>query len=131
MDRPCFLVIDREHSSSISTRKLVIETAKFNVVTAYSGREAVGMLKRFPNVDGIVLDTAISDIPCNELCARLREINPKLPLIVIETPGGEPCPTATHHLDTFDPARLLALLESLNPEAAAEIDARDFELGSA
>lgn len=27
MVRPCFLVIDREYSGSISTRKLVIETA--------------------------------------------------------------------------------------------------------
>jgi hypothetical protein len=39
MIRPCFLVVDQEHSGSISTRKLVIETAKFNVLTAYSGAE--------------------------------------------------------------------------------------------
>lgn len=37
MIRPCFLVIDREFPGSISTRKLVLETAKFNVLTAYSG----------------------------------------------------------------------------------------------
>jgi hypothetical protein len=34
MDRPCFLVVDREYPGSISTRKLVIETGKFNVITA-------------------------------------------------------------------------------------------------
>ena len=48
MVRPCFLVIDREYASSISTRKLVIETAKLNVITAYSGAEAIETLKRFP-----------------------------------------------------------------------------------
>ncbi len=49
MVRPCFLVIDREFPGSISTRKLVIETAKFNVVTAYTAQtEAVRGLKRTP-----------------------------------------------------------------------------------
>jgi hypothetical protein len=48
MIRPCFLVIDQEHSNSISTRKLVIETARFNVLTAYSGAEAIQTLKNFP-----------------------------------------------------------------------------------
>ena len=48
--RPCFLVIDHEFPDSISTRKLVLETAKYNVITAYSGNEAVETLKLFPNV---------------------------------------------------------------------------------
>ena len=41
MIRPCYLVVDREFSANISTRKLIIETAKFNVITAYSGVEAL------------------------------------------------------------------------------------------
>ena len=42
MLRPCYLVIDRETSNGISTRRLVIETeAKFNVITAYSSHEAI------------------------------------------------------------------------------------------
>ena len=36
MIRPCFLIVDQEYAGSISTRKLVIETAKLNVLTAYS-----------------------------------------------------------------------------------------------
>ena len=39
--RPCFIVVDPEHSDSISTRKLVIESAKLNVITAYSAAEAL------------------------------------------------------------------------------------------
>ena len=39
MIRPCYLVVDREFASSISTRKLFIEAAKLNVITAYSGVE--------------------------------------------------------------------------------------------
>lgn len=63
MTRPCFLVVDREHSGSISTRKLVIETAKFNVITAYSSDEAIDTLRRFPAVSGIVLDAGMKDMP--------------------------------------------------------------------
>jgi len=39
--RPCFLVVDREFSENISSRKLIIEMAKFNAITAYSGVEAI------------------------------------------------------------------------------------------
>ena len=52
MIRPCFLVVDREFPGSVSTRKLVIETAKFNVLTAYSGREALEMHAREHEVRG-------------------------------------------------------------------------------
>jgi len=52
--RPCFLVIDREFPGSISTRKLVLETAKFNVITSYSAQEAVETLKKFPALQGVV-----------------------------------------------------------------------------
>ena len=66
MVRPCFLVIDREHPGSISTRKLVIETAKFNVITAYSAAEALETLALFPNITAIVLDASIGDMSCSE-----------------------------------------------------------------
>ena len=67
MTRPCFLVIDREFPGSISTRKLVIETAKFNVITAYSGLEAFDTVQRFPALSGAVVDGGIEDIPCADL----------------------------------------------------------------
>jgi len=52
--RPCFLIIDKQYPGSISTRKLVIETAMLNVLTAYSAQEAVETLYRYPGVDGVV-----------------------------------------------------------------------------
>ena len=67
MLRPCFLVVDREHSGSISTRKLIIETAKFNVITAYSGEEALETISAFPAISGMVMDAGIEDIPCEEV----------------------------------------------------------------
>jgi DNA-binding response OmpR family regulator len=128
MVRPCFLVIDREYSGSISTRKLVIETAKFNVITAYSAQEAVDTLAVFPRINGIVLDAGIRDIPCCDLVARLKEQQPHLPIIVISSPGTHECPQADHMLETFEPGRLLTLLQSLVPAETQAIEKRNEQL---
>lgn len=128
MIRPCFLVIDREFPGSISTRKLVIETAKFNVLTAYSGQEALEVLARFPAVSGIVLDGSLDDIPCDELARKIKLLQPKVPIIVIATPGFTGCPESDYQLESFDPAKLLEILRSLKPEASAEIERRNEEL---
>ena len=128
MTRPCFLVIDREFPGSISTRKLVIETAKFNVITAYSGLEAFDTVQRFPALSGAVVDGGIEDIPCADLVRRIKAILPALPVIVIAAPGFTGCPQADFTLETFEPAKLLELLKSLKPVESAEIEKRNEEL---
>ena len=128
MQRPCFLVVDRETSTGISTRKLILETAKFNVITAYSSQEAIETLRRYPALDGVVTDAGMTDMACDKLLAQLKALRPDIPLIVIRTPSGTSCDLATHTLDTFDPAKLLALLQTIRPEAAREIEKRNEEL---
>jgi CheY-like chemotaxis protein len=128
MIRPCFLVIDREFPGSISTRKLVIETAKFNVLTAYSGKEAIEVFTRFPAVSGVVLDGGLDDIACDEVASKLKVIQPKIPIIVIATPGFTGCPQADYQLESFDPAKLLEILRGLAPDASAKIEKRNEEL---
>jgi DNA-binding NtrC family response regulator len=125
MVRPCFLVIDREYSGSISTRKLVIETAKFNVLTAYSAQEAIDTITRFPQISGAVVDTGTRDMSCDDLVSRLKEINPKAPIIAIGAPGTAHCAGADYQLESFEPARLLDLLRRLEPEQAAAIEKRN------
>ncbi len=128
MIRPCFLVIDREYSGSISTRKLVIETAKFNVITAYSAAESLDTLTLFPSINGIVLDGGIRDMSCCDLVAAIKQRDAKLPIIVVSAPGSHHCPQADYMLESFDPVRLLALLQSLVPAAAAVIEKTDEHL---
>src|ERR1700759_991029 len=115
MVRPCFLVIDREFPGSISTRKLVIETAKFNVLTAYSGPEAVDTLRTYPAMNGAVMDSEVGDMGCQELVDKLKGIKPGLPVIAICGPGDPPCPNADYELESFDPRKLLELLRKLLP----------------
>lgn len=125
MNRPCFLVVDREYSGSISTRKLVIETAKFNVLTAYSADEALDTLRRFPALDGIVMDAEMPEMPCPDLVLTIKHINPAVPVVIVHRPLSEPCTGADHQLDTFDPKQLLSLLQSLCPEHAQAVEKRD------
>jgi DNA-binding response OmpR family regulator len=128
MIRPCYLVVDRETSSAISTRKLIIETAKFNVITAYSGSEAIATLEKFPNIDGIVADAGLEDLPCEKLVAGLKQVKPGITIIVICTPRSATCTGADYSLESFSPKVLLALLEKLHPKEAAEIEKRNEDL---
>jgi response regulator RpfG family c-di-GMP phosphodiesterase len=125
MGRPCFLVVDREFSANISTRKLIIETAKFNVITAYSGAEAVESVKRFPALDGVVLDAGVRDLPAEDVVNQIKDSFPKLPIIVICAPGSIECARADYHLEFFDPGSLLELLQKLRPAETQAIQERN------
>lgn len=121
MIRPCFLVVDQEHSGSISTRKLVIETAKFNVITAYTGAEAIQTLNKFSAIDAVVLDASIRDLPCSDVVKQLKQIQPLMAIIVVGTLGHDFCTGADQYLETFDPAKLLKVLQKLDPEKTAMV----------
>jgi len=126
--RPCFLVIDREHAGAISTRKLVIETAKFNVLTSYSSDEAIATLKKYSAVDGIVLDAGMEDMACSDLISELRKVRPDLPVIAICPPGSPACEGVTDQLESFDPRRLLGILQKLVPDQADAIERHEEDL---
>lgn len=128
MTRPCFLVVERDFAGSISTRKLVIETAKFNVITAYSSVEAVATLKRFPGLDGVVVDAGMNDKPCAELVKELKALELDVPIVVVGAPHVGYCDDADRYLESFNPAKLLQLLKSLVPEQAQAIGLHDEEL---
>ena len=128
MTRPCFLVVDREFSSMISTRKLVIETAKFNVITAYSGEEALETLRKFPAIDGIVLDAHMRDIPADQLIVGFRSISQNIPVIAVHTPGAAPCANADLHVESLAPEKLLETIRSLHPEYSETSHRRNQDL---
>ena len=117
--RPCFLVIEREYPGNISARKLVIETAKMNVITAYSSAEGVATLRRFPGVDGVVLSAEVNDMPCATAAQELKRVRPSVPLIVISPNAHESCDHADHRLSSHDPQRLLEVLRGVVETQAA------------
>lgn len=112
--RPAFIVVDPEHPGSISTRKLLLETAKLNVLTCYSGAEAIGTLHRFPNVDAVVLNVDIRDIDCSEITRQMKAAAPNVPIILISGPGhNSGCKGVDHQLSTYEPKELLDLVHKL------------------
>lgn len=130
MVRPTYLVVDPEHGGSISTRKLVLETAKLNVLTAYSGREAIETLRRFPALDGAVLDAAMRDMPCTELIRALKQIAPSLHVIAVGSPQQWDCAGADTSLNSFEPARLLDRIRDLHRPVVDGIFAEDARLSA-
>lgn len=113
MVRPCFLVIDKQYPGSISARKLVIETALLNVLTAYSAEEAIETLVRYPNVDGIVLDTEVPGLSCEELIRQLRRVRKAVPIVTVSPSGHDPCGTEDYHVSSYDPQDLLEQLQAI------------------
>ena len=113
MTRPCFLVIDNQYPGSISARKLVIETAQLNVISAYSAHEALELFTRFPDVDGIVLDTEIAGISCRKLIEKLREIRSDIPVVTVSPSGQDKCNGEQYHISSYDPQALLDQLRHI------------------
>ena len=129
MERPCFIVVDRDFPGTISSRKLVIETAKFNVITACDGAEAIACLKRFPKVDGVVVNADLEGNGQTEkLISDLRAIVPKLEAIIVSAGGHIQHDQREYSVDSFNPKELLDCLQSLRKEATAEIMARESKL---
>jgi DNA-binding NtrC family response regulator len=128
MIRPCFLVIDREFPGSISTRKLVIETAKFNVITAYSAYEGLETLEAFPAIHGVVTDAEVHGMSCDDLTTQLKKIKPGIPVIVICAPGDPECVEADIQVESLDPRKLLEALKQLNPNEVAAIEEQEERL---
>ena len=81
MHRLTFMIVEAEPAEGLSTHKLLIETAKHNVLTAYSGREGLEMLQRFPDVDAIVFDTALRDVTCEQFTREIKKQKPKCRII--------------------------------------------------
>lgn len=112
--RPAFIVVDPEHPGSISTRKLLLETAKLNVLTSYSGAEGIATLQRFPNVDAIVLNADIRDMDCEEIVQQMKAASSNVPVILISPAGHtSKCGEVDHQISSYEPKELLDLLQKL------------------
>lgn len=114
MARPTFLVIEVETPEGLSSRKLVIETAKSNVLTAYSGKEGLELFNQHP-VDGIVIHAAVADVSCDELAAYFKSQKPHIPIVVLSPADTYHCAPADAIIPAYDPQLLLATLDRLVP----------------
>jgi CheY-like chemotaxis protein len=114
MPRPTLLVAEREPLQALSTRKLVLETGKFNVITAHSTQEALDLFHLFPNISVAVLSTDPDHtIDCPRIAGTIREATKRIPVIALSPVAAEICSFADQTISSHEPETLLQVIRSL------------------
>ena len=106
------MVVEPEPLQALSVRKLVLESAKFNVLTAHSTVEAIDCLKLFPNIAAAVL-VAEYNIRCDAIAQAIKNDLPQIPVIALSARDGFKCAGADHHLSSYNPEHLVQLVREL------------------
>jgi len=104
------LVIEVEQPEGLSARKLVLETAKHNVLTAYNGAEGVELLRRFPGVDVVIAHMLVRDIPFHRVVEMVKAIRPDVRIVALSPDGGGDIGDADFVVPSHEPQKLLELL---------------------
>jgi CheY-like chemotaxis protein len=108
--RPTILLVEPESTDMISARKLVLETAKFNVLNAYSTGEALMMFEKFKSVDAIVVHAEVID--SERLALAVKQQRRDLPVIGLRPSLFEHRDHTDHQISSHSPEELLSLLRS-------------------
>jgi CheY-like chemotaxis protein len=105
------LLVEPEMPEGISARKLVVETAKHNVISAYGGREGLQMFRRFPEVDAVVIHSELEDMRCDDVARSVREQDKDIPIVVLSA-RAQTCssPPVDEVLPSHEPKALLEYL---------------------
>lgn len=103
------LMMESEQPEGLSARKLVVETAKHNVITAYSVENGFDLLRRFPNVDVILVHAALIERD-PDILRTVREKEPNIPIILAAPFGNMSSPYVNFVVDSHHPEDLLILL---------------------
>ncbi len=112
MPRPTILVAEREPSEALSVRKLVLETAKFNVLTAHSTREALDIFHLFPNIKVAVVVTE-GAIDCELVARSIKEVPAKITVVGLSPRISGKCDSVDYMLSSHEPEQLVNLLRSI------------------
>jgi two-component system, OmpR family, response regulator len=76
-----FLIVEAGQMG-LSTRKMILETAGYNVLSAVTGADALAMSKQHPT-DAVLFDLDVHDMPARELLARLKQERPERPIFLL------------------------------------------------
>jgi DNA-binding response OmpR family regulator len=104
--RPTILVAEPEPDQALSIRKLVLETAKYNVLTAHSTQEALDLFGLFPNVNAVLLVRG-DKLDCERIAKQVRAVAKEIPLLGIRCDGID------YSVESYDPGHLLHILRNL------------------
>ena len=74
------LLVDDDYSSSSLIKEILIDT-KINIITAQTGQEAILAIQSLKNISIVLLDIKLPGIDGFEVCKKMREISPTVPII--------------------------------------------------
>jgi CheY-like chemotaxis protein len=110
--RPSFIVAEPEPEQALSSRKLLLETFKYNVLTAHSVRETVEMVGLFPNSDALIVHCRLPEFDADTAIKEVKSRAPNLPIIALCPTEGE-LKWADHIVQSHQPQELLGLVQRL------------------
>ena len=110
--RTTFLVAEPEPEQALSARKLLLETFKFNVITADSEQETVDLLHLFPRIDALILHCGIPGFRRRRR-HQVGERTVAEPPVIALTPTEREFAWADHVVHSHDPQELLQLIHHL------------------
>lgn len=109
MNSLVLLMIEPEQPEALSARKLVVETEKHNVLTAYDIAVGMDLLRRFPNVDAVFVHIhCLRGHPT--LLKEIKSLVPGKPLVIASPSGIDIPPEADFVVDSHQPGAMVQLL---------------------
>jgi DNA-binding response OmpR family regulator len=105
------LMIETEQPEGLSARKLVVETAKFNVLSAYNSEDGLDLLRRFPLVTAVLVHGRLPD--AEQVIAAAKSLDSKLPVIVASPQDHARYNGADYVVSSHNPQELVRLLQEL------------------
>ena len=112
LTRPAFIVAEPEPEQALSARKILLETFKYNVITAHSVPETLELSRLFPNVNALIVHCGIPGFDADQLLPSLKKHTSDLPIIAL-TPTQRDFKWADHVVHSHDPQELLDLVQRL------------------
>jgi CheY-like chemotaxis protein len=109
------LCVDDE-PTVLATRKLVLQSAGYRVLTAIDGREGLSLFSQQP-IRAVVLDYAMPDMDGGAVAAEMKRRNPDVPILMLSAYMYLP-DAALVHVDAYlsktdGPVAMLDTLRSL------------------
>jgi len=110
--RPTFIVAEPEPEQALSSRKLLLETFKFNVLTSHSVSETLDMVRLFSNCNALIVHCGLPEFDGGEAIKAVKAAAPKLSIIAL-TPTERELKWADYIVQSHHPQELLTLVQRL------------------
>lgn len=106
------LMIEVEQPEGLSARKLVLESSRHNVITAYDGESGVRLFRRFPNVDVVVIHVDVIHPPFQQVVEDIRTVDSRVPIIALSPTGEGQWDGVNYVIPSHEPQAILKVLRS-------------------